>query len=77
MISQRYAQLLYSLLLSGMMSCIVSGVVTLRTSALDLTLPGIWLSAWLSSWLVAFPAVIVVAPLTRRLVNKLTVRDGR
>lgn len=76
MIPQRYAQVLFSLLLSGMMSAIVSGIVTVRTSPIDLTLPGIWFSSWLSSWLIAFPAVLVVAPITRRLVAKWTKPDG-
>jgi hypothetical protein len=28
--------------------------------------------AWLKSWLVAFPAILVIAPMTRKLVGKLT-----
>jgi hypothetical protein len=30
-----------------------------------------WMTAWFKSWIVAFPTVLVVAPLTRRLVGKL------
>ncbi len=33
---------------------------------------GLWLGNWLSSWAVAFPAVLVVAPVTRHLVARLT-----
>jgi hypothetical protein len=29
------------------------------------------MSNWLPSWMVAFPAVFIVAPLTRKLVAKL------
>ena len=30
-----------------------------------------WLGAWLASWGIAFPLVLVITPLTRRLVEKL------
>ena len=29
----------------------------------------LWVHAWLPSWAIAFPVVLVVAPLARRLVN--------
>ena len=31
----------------------------------------IWVTVQFKSWIVAFPTVLVVAPLTRRLVSKL------
>ena len=31
------------------------------------------MTAWFKSWVVAFPTVLIVAPLTRRLVSKLVV----
>ena len=33
----------------------------------------IWMENWISSWIVAFPAVLVVAPLVRRIVHRLVV----
>jgi hypothetical protein len=33
---------------------------------------GTWLGAWLTAWAIAFPSVLVVAPITRRLVDRLT-----
>ena len=54
------------------MSCIVSGIATARALGLD---PGFllnWGTSWLTSWAVAFPTVLVVAPLARRLVAALT-----
>jgi hypothetical protein len=29
------------------------------------------MTAWLKSWIVAFPTILIVAPLTHRLVSKL------
>ena len=59
---------LFALLLSGVMSFIVSGVALMRNLGEIPSLP-LWINAWLTSWLIAFPAVIIVAPLVRKLVT--------
>ena len=75
MLPARYGPILFGFLLSGLMSLIVSGISTVRAAGFSPDLPGLWLGAWLSSWLVAFPTVLVVAPLARRFVERL-VHDG-
>ncbi len=72
MIPQKYAHILFAFFLSGLMSLIVTAIATLRTSGPVDGFVGIWLGAWAPSWLVAFPAVLVVAPITRRIVAALT-----
>ena len=72
MIPARFAPILFGLILSGLMSSLVSGIATLRAVGLVQGLGRLWLGNWLSSWAVAFPAVLVVAPVTRRLVARLT-----
>ena len=72
MIPARFAPVLFGLILSGLMSSLVSGIATLRAVGLVQGLGTLWLGNWLSSWAVAFPAVLVVAPVTRRLVARLT-----
>lgn len=72
MIPARFAPVLFGFLLSGMMSFLVSGISTLRAIGLADGFFGIWISAWLPSWLVAFPAVLIVAPVARRVVAALT-----
>lgn len=72
MIPARFAPVLFGFLLSGMMSFIVSGIATFRAAGLGDGFMGLWMSSWASSWLVAFPTVLVVAPLTRRLVARMT-----
>jgi hypothetical protein len=72
MIPQRYAPVLFGLVLSGLMSAIVSAIATLRTIGFDPDLLSIWAGSWATSWAVAFPTVLVVAPIARRLVGKLT-----
>lgn len=72
MIPARFAPYLFGLILSGMMSCIVSGIATVRAMGLTAGLLPVWMTSWLFSWAVAFPTVLVVAPLTRRIVARLT-----
>ncbi|MEM9060933.1 MAG: DUF2798 domain-containing protein [Pseudomonadota bacterium] len=71
MIPRRYEPVLFGLILSGLMSCIVSGIATLRAAGWIDGLFSLWLQAWLASWAVAFPVVLVIAPITRRIVQRL------
>ena len=75
MIPAKFAPLLFSFCLSIIISCVVSGVATLNAAGLDDGFAALWLAAWYKSWIVAFPTILVVAPLTHRLVARLT-RDG-
>jgi len=72
MLPAKFAPILFSFILSIMMSCVVSGIATYNVLGLLDGFFNFWMMAWLKSWLVAFPSILVVAPLTRRLVGKLT-----
>ena len=69
----RFEPPLFALLLSGLMSLLVSGVATWNAVGPYAGFPDKWLSSWLSSWGVAFPAVMVVAPLVRKIVARMIV----
>lgn len=71
MIPQRFAPVLFGFILSCLMSCIVSGIATFRLLDLDASFLAAWGTSWMFSWLIAFPTVLVVAPLTRRMVARL------
>lgn len=72
MFPARYARVLYALILAGIMSLMVTGITTFRAFGLTEDVLSRWIfGAWLPSWMVAFPAVLVVAPLTNRLVARL------
>lgn len=75
MFPQKFAPLLFSAILSGLMSLLVSGITTLRTLGLAPDFVRVWLLAWLSAWMFAFPVVMVVAPLTRKLVQRLVAEE--
>lgn len=65
----RLAPAMFGFILSGFMSFAVSCIATLRNAGLVDGFFGLWVSAWLPSWAFAFPVVLVVAPITRRLVG--------
>lgn len=67
----RFAPILFGFILSALMSLLVSGIATFRNAGLVDGFVGIWIGAWLPSWLIAFPVVLVVAPIARRLVGLL------
>lgn len=71
MIPARFAPALFGFILSGLMSLVVAAISTLRAVGATADFPRLWLGGWLTAWLVAFPLVLVVAPLTRRIVNRL------
>ncbi|MBO3758180.1 DUF2798 domain-containing protein [Ciceribacter sp. L1K22] len=57
------------------MSCIVSGLATALGAGIDGAFPLLWLRAWVASWAIAFPSVLLVAPLVRRILARVVVRD--
>lgn len=68
----RYAPLLFGFLVSGTMSLMVSGIATLRAAGHVDGFVGLWMSAWIPSWMVAFPTILVVGPIMRRFVARMT-----
>jgi len=74
MIPQKFAPLLFGLILSGLMSLLVSGISMLRATGLVPDFVSLWTGAWLTAWLFAFPVVLLIAPLARAAVARLTVK---
>lgn len=71
MIPARYANVLFSLILSGLMSLMVSGLSTVKALGPIDGIVVIWLRNWLSCWGVAFVTALLLAPHVRRLVDLL------
>jgi len=67
---------LLPLLLSMVMTLIISGISTMTALGPRLAVLREWPLAWMLSWAVAFPTLLVVLPLVRRLVA-LLVEDER
>lgn len=75
MISKKYGPQLFSLILSGLMSLLVSGISTFRVTGPASNFATLWNSAWLTAWLFAFPVVLLVTPLARKAVQLLTTKN--
>ncbi len=60
--------------LSLMMSGIVSAVATIRALGFE-AMVTVWPLSWLTSWIVAFPAVLLVLPVARRLTALVVERQ--
>lgn len=72
MIPKKFAPMLFGLILSGLMSLLVSGIATFRATGPVPHFASLWAGAWLTAWLFAFPIVLLVAPLARKAVERLT-----
>lgn len=57
------------LVLSIFMTCVVSAISTYKTLGLAPDFVVRWLPAWGLSWLVAFPTLLLVLPLVRKIVS--------
>ena len=75
MLPRKFEPVLFSLILSGMMCFVVSGISTLRVTGLVPSFMGLWISAWLTAWLFAFPIAFLAPPLVRRIVRTLLARE--
>jgi hypothetical protein len=70
-IPRKFEPYLFGLVLSGLMSFVVAGISTFRATGPVPGFIGLWIGAWLTAWLVAFPIVLFVAPVARRLVQRM------
>jgi len=70
----RYASFLMPLVLSVFMSAIVSAVATATSVGVGSDFVINWPSAWGASWIVAFPSLLLLLPLVRRIVAWMVVQ---
>jgi hypothetical protein len=65
----RYASVVLPLILSVLMTFVVSAISTLKSLGPTPAFLATWPAAWALSWIVAFPTLLVVLPLVRRIVT--------
>jgi hypothetical protein len=58
-------------ILSGIMTIVISGISTLLALGPKPEFLARWPIAWITSWIIAFPTVLVVLPMVRRLVARI------
>ncbi len=64
----RYAAVIMPLVLSVLMTFVVSAISTMKSLGPTSAFIATWPAAWAISWLVAFPTLLAVLPLVRRIV---------
>lgn len=69
MIPARFAPVVVSLILSGLMSCIVTLVATIKNIGFSVEALSAWLGAWSLGWPIAFAVVLVASPMVRKQVQ--------
>lgn len=63
----RYSAVVLPFFLSIIMTCVISLVSTLRSVGLVTGFLPLWLGSWALSWLIAFPTLLVMLPMVRKL----------
>ncbi|MGI9370574.1 MAG: DUF2798 domain-containing protein [Ruegeria sp.] len=76
MIPARFAPALFGFIMSGMMSCMVTGIATLKAVGFGPSTLANWLTSWAFSWPIAFTVILIASPAVRRLVQRLVRPDA-
>ncbi len=76
MIPQKYAAYVFSFFMSLLMSCIMSFVICVFNVGLVDGIVLIWLKAWGFAFAVAFPTIIAVSPIVRKLVSAVVEKNS-
>ena len=69
---KRFGPYAFALLLAGLMTLIVIGVVTALNVGRPPDFAHRWLRGWLTTWAIAFPVLLVVRPFVQRVAERLT-----
>ena len=67
----RYAGLVLPFFLTCVMTCVVSGISTLRVAGFAPGVMAMWLISWMISWAIAYPTMLLVMPWVKKLVAAL------
>ena len=58
--------------LSVFMTAVISAISTIRNIGMTAKVFETWPSAWFLSWIIAFPTLLLVLPVVRRVVKAIT-----
>lgn len=68
----KYNFLLMPFIVTFFMTCMVSAVSILKSYGFGDEFMGKWITAWMTSWVVAFPALLVILPNVKKLLEVIT-----
>lgn len=70
-VPKKYEPVAFAFLLSAIQTFVITGISLALTIGLSGELPGLWAKAYVSSWIVAFPGVLLIAPVVRRILKRI------
>lgn len=68
-IDRKNQHIVFSFLMALLMSCLMSFLISVLNVGFVNNILTIWLKAWGVSFIIAFPAVMLVTPVVRKLVS--------
>jgi len=71
-IQKKYSALLFAFLMSLLMALIMSAMLTAVFADISHDFFTHWRNGFIHAWPIAFPAVLIIAPLVRKMVAALT-----
>jgi hypothetical protein len=75
MLPKKHAPLVFALMMSCSMAFIMSGALTFINLGFSSDSVQRWLLIFPKAWLVAFPVVLVLAPMVRKITEKIASKE--
>ncbi len=75
MIDRKYQPIVFAFFMALLMSCVMSLVISIFNVGMVDNLLHIWLKAWGFAFSAAFPIVLLVSPVVRKLVGLVIRQD--
>ena len=69
---KRFAPVLFAFIMSASLGGVMSAIITVVNTGLDAGFWGRWLQAYALAFSLAFPSVTLIAPVVRRVEDRLT-----
>ncbi|MCC9625746.1 DUF2798 domain-containing protein [Thalassospira sp. MA62] len=76
-VPRRLEPVAFAFLLSGIQSLLISGIATAIAISDWSRFFELWRGAYVSSWAIAFPGVLVVAPMVKRILKRIVKLDSQ
>jgi hypothetical protein len=70
-IPRKYEGILFAFIMSLLMALLMSGVLTAVFNGIDREFFEHWANGFVHAWPIAFPAILVLAPVARKIVNAM------
>jgi Protein of unknown function (DUF2798) len=71
-VNAKHSNLLFAFFMSVLMALLMSGVLTAIHLGFTPDFIGQWLHSFVLAWPIAFPSILLIAPVVRKIVVKLT-----